>query len=67
MRYNIKPCPFCGMTGKITKSSTKVGYWYHVSCVNEDCRVQPTTLKQLREEDAVEVWNKRTDELIHSE
>lgn len=52
----IKPCPYCGQPGKISR--TGVGNYY-IRCDNVNCEVLPTTTSKKRLIEAIRVWNRR--------
>jgi hypothetical protein len=51
----IKPCPFCGGSSKITDSD---GKWM-VHCPNNACLVTAMTIKSDHRADAITWWNRR--------
>lgn len=52
-----RPCPFCGAEATIEDGKD----WAHVRCINRDCAGTTTRMFSTREE-AIEAWNKRTDD-----
>lgn len=56
----LKPCPFCGVPGKIRIAhSKKYGDSYAASCSNLQCDIRPCSQYYATREQAVLVWNKR--------
>lgn len=63
MKYELKPCPFCGGEAKLRKDEYRLGC--HVECTVCGTRAKHI-LKDLEYcaiDRAVEVWNKRADEV----
>lgn len=55
----LKPCPFCGGTGCVVKT-TFIGYgegFFHTVCL--DCNLELAEFKYTTEKDAIEAWNRR--------
>jgi len=63
----IKKCPFCGekieeldiTIHEYTGCSSHISTRYDVSCCNEKCHVNPTTIEFSTEKQAIAAWNKR--------
>lgn len=51
----LKPCPFCGHSAEFSKTSV---FW--VNCSNEHCHAETRAGENGTEEEAVEIWNRRT-------
>ena len=55
----LKPCPFCG--GKaILEHSHLMPY---VKCINLMCDVQPWTKCEYTDDEAIEAWNRRSNDV----
>lgn len=54
----LKPCPFCGRQGTLTK----IGIMFCVRCENPFCACEPWTRYFTVEEEAVVAWNWRADD-----
>ena len=59
MKYNLKPCPFCGHRAYLGKTTD--GLWFYVYCCNEDCTVSPKTKMFNRKEYVIREWNRRVE------
>lgn len=55
----MKPCPFCGATPE--PFVTRLTKWISIQCMNDDCGVRPYTRYRETMDEAVALWNKRTD------
>ena len=59
-----EPCPFCGREPQIIKhvmSITPFQMGYDIECTNELCLIAPRTRIYATAEEALEVWNKRSE------
>lgn len=58
----LKPCPFCGFKGVIVeiKYHDFDVVYYHVECL--DCGAETHNFRCVTKEEAIEVWNRRSDE-----
>lgn len=54
----LKPCPFCGCKARVLTTSD---FYYEVLCLNLECKINPATRFYKKEEEAIEAWNRRTD------
>lgn len=52
---DLKPCPFCGSKGRVTRTKDLSGYWYG-EC--SKCYARQLAYSKDREE-AVALWNTR--------
>ena len=69
MQEKLKPCPFCGEKPKL-KEHILYKHNYIVHCTNDFCLVEPCTKLYPKEKQAIEAWNRRTNEnsnLDHSD
>lgn len=56
----LKPCPFCGKKAAVVKFAVQ-GYFV-AGCSNAvGCGVNPMTLPRETPEEAMEIWNSRTE------
>lgn len=53
----LKPCPFCGRTPRVTYEPLPYGHCWSVDCVNEGCTKKPGTWYYYVRSDAVRAWN----------
>ena len=65
MMYNLKPCPFCGGEAAVaTTLDDEGGIVYSVGC--HKCRIAIAKQRDgyfwERKYDAIEAWNRRTNE-----
>lgn len=67
-KYEIKPCPFCGHKGYLTRKVVPRRrrelndylYRYFVYCKNINCSIKPSTAKNyIDPELAIKAWNQR--------
>lgn len=58
-KMELKPCPFCGESPKITKNMPVKGL-LSISCENRKCKVHPHVVKYDKKS-AANAWNNRTD------
>ena len=56
----IKKCPFCGVRAYAHKIAGT--NFYDAHCGNEDCGVQPRTVRCESREKAIKMWNRRVDD-----
>ncbi len=56
---DLKCCPFCGAEGDITYNYDKKFAPY---CINDDCLLNKNEVGFDTEEEAVEAWNRRTND-----
>ena len=54
----LKPCPFCGGEAEFVDN----GYFKDVSCKDMNCRGYAASLNNKFKKDAIEAWNRRTDD-----
>ena len=59
MKSNLKPCPFCGAIPTLEYGNGINKWW--ISCINEKCRIQPTTDAHINKGVVVREWNKRVE------
>lgn len=57
---NLKSCPFCGAAANITFNFK---HDYVVFCTNEDCFLNELEYGFDSEEEAIEAWNRRTNDV----
>lgn len=65
MSEEIKKCPFCGSEAQLDNiDNGNNGWWYSVICMKPMCRcgVSSTDYSYYNEKDAIEAWNRRTEE-----
>lgn len=61
MKYELKPCPFCGSKAQPARYETKTGeVWYGVRCSNYDCIGNDISPEFGLETRAVNWWNLRS-------
>lgn len=58
----LKPCPFCG--GEATLSYN-TAYGFCPWCDNTDCILNDLTHGYETEEEAIEAWNRRAEDVIY--
>lgn len=56
----LKSCPFCGAEGDITYNYDKKFVPY---CINDNCLLNENDVEFDTEEEAVEAWNRRVDDV----
>lgn len=59
MTNNLKPCPFCGAAANI---GFDFKHDYVVFCTNEFCMLNELEYGFDSEEEAIEAWNRRTND-----
>lgn len=59
MQNELKPCPFCGSEATLHERSDG----FYVDCATQlgFCGVMPSTWVCKTEDEAMEMWNRRTD------
>ena len=55
----LKHCPFCGGEASLSHLP-RWGYW--VECENMECYLMPTTVSFPTAEEAVDAWNRRSND-----
>jgi len=56
----LKPCPFCGVEGRLIKGKTAYGLQtFRVSCSNHKCAVSAHTVDFTSKKAAIAAWNER--------
>lgn len=61
MATELKPCPFCGIPPKIHETNAANIDWWVVYCKNKVCEVRPMTHYRRIRREAIEAWNRRTE------
>ena len=59
----LKRCPFCGaepMLKEINNTDGKI--WYSIICINEKCRINPSTDYHTCKAVVVREWNRRAED-----
>lgn len=57
MKFELKPCPFCGGQARVTGQLFQDMILYYTIC--DHCRAE--TKKQATMQEAADAWNRRTD------
>lgn len=60
-RHPLKPCPFCGAAGSLTKAMADHGGWI-AACTGDDCPCNPwvdATPEEGGKAAAIAAWNRR--------
>jgi Lar family restriction alleviation protein len=61
--HDLKPCPFCGGEAwKTVWRNAELKTMYKISCLNEECNIQPFTDYVTDEETVVKDWNRRAND-----
>jgi len=56
----LKPCPFCGVEGRLLEDKTAIGLQaFRVSCSNHKCAVSAYTVNFTSKKAAIAAWNER--------
>ena len=61
MNEQLKPCPFCG--GEASMRIRPYCSVVYAGCLNSDCKIQPTTDWYDTDEEAIEAWNRRVNDV----
>ena len=61
MMNDLKPCPFCGGEAKLRETNIANMTFYVVYCANKYWQVNPATEHRRMRPDAIEAWNRRTE------
>lgn len=59
-----KDCPFCGHAGELVHFKTLILFGalrYYCECSNQECDVMPATGNKKTVEEAIKIWNIRSD------
>lgn len=59
MNDELKPCAFCGSEAKVERYDNVLVY---VKCANSECLVAPKTVFCRSREQAIRIWNTRSNE-----